>query len=339
VLSAGARRTGGMQPYDPWPRPAPDPAPGDPSPTDPGSAPFTPSDSPTTAFGVPEPAPLGAPARSARSSSRRSIGLVLGASLLSAVIASGGTAAVLLATAPSLVSAPAAPLANPASTSSRTTIDSSTTSSTIESVAASVSPAVVTITSSSGGSRFDPFSIPETGVGSGFIYSSNGLVLTNNHVVEGADTLTVTLNDGTEVPARVVTTDPAHDLAIVKIDRTGLPTVTLGDSANLQVGQLLIAIGSPLGQFTDSVTSGILSATGRSIDVRDATTRQARHLTDLLQTDAAINPGNSGGPLLDASGRVVGINTAMASSAEGIGFAIPIDAAKNLVSQAGQANA
>ncbi len=290
------------EPHDPWlaaPRPSPDPT------------------APTP------PRPLAPPP-----SRRNALALVLGASLLSAVIASGGTVALLVATAPA-----AAPLANPVSTSSQA-IDSSVTSTTIEQVAAAVSPAVVTITSSSRGSQLDPFSIPETGVGSGFIYSSNGLILTNNHVVEGADALTVTLNDGTELPASVVTTDPDHDLAIVKVDRTGLPTVTLGDSSNLRVGQLLIAIGSPLGQFTDSVTSGILSATGRSIDVRDPSSRQARHLADLLQTDAAINPGNSGGPLLDAGGRVVGINTAMASSAEGIGFAIPIDAAKDLVAQA-----
>ncbi|HEU4672442.1 MAG TPA: trypsin-like peptidase domain-containing protein [Candidatus Limnocylindrales bacterium] len=306
-----------MQPHDSW-SPAPDSAP------EPLPSALTPA--------FVSPSPEAVPTAPSRLSTRRGIGLVLGASLLSAVVASGGTAAVLVATAPRTAPAPA-PVANAASTSSQT-IDSSVTSTTIESVAASVSPAVVTITSSSQGSRFDPFSIPETGVGSGFIYSSNGLILTNNHVVEGADTLTVTLNDGTDVPATVVTTDPNHDLAIVKIDRTGLPAVTLGDSSNLHVGQLLIAIGSPLGQFTDSVTSGILSATGRSIDVRDATSRQARHLSDLLQTDAAINPGNSGGPLLDASGRVIGINTAMASSAEGIGFAIPIDAAKELVNQA-----
>jgi serine protease Do len=259
--------------------------------------------------------------------------LVLVASLVSAILASGGTAAFVLATLPAATAAPSGPVANAASTTSQATIDSNATSAAIETVAAQVSPAVVTITSSSQRSGFDPFSIPETGVGSGFIYSSDGRILTNNHVVEGADSLTVTLKDGTEVPARVLATDPDHDLAIVKIDRTGLPTVALGDSGSLQVGQLLIAIGSPLGQFTDSVTSGILSATGRTIDVRDASTRETRHLTGLLQTDAAINPGNSGGPLLDANGRAIGINTAMASGSEGIGFAIPIDAAKALVAQ------
>jgi serine protease Do len=276
----------------------------------------------------PAPAPTTTPRRSGRS-----VGLVLAASFISAVLASGGTAAVVLTATPRSTPAPA-PVANAASTSSQTTIDSAAASNAIEKVAAQVSPAVVTITSSSAANAYDPFSIPETGVGSGFIYSSDGRILTNNHVVEGADTLTVTLKDGTEVPARVLVTDPTHDLAIVKIDRTGLPAVALGDSSTLHVGQLLIAIGSPLGQFTDSVTSGILSATGRTIDVRDSGSRRSEHLTDLLQTDAAINPGNSGGPLLDSSGRAIGINTATASSAEGIGFAVPIDAAKALVNQA-----
>ncbi|HET7027792.1 MAG TPA: trypsin-like peptidase domain-containing protein [Candidatus Limnocylindrales bacterium] len=286
------------------------------------------------------PLPPSAPVRPHRRRlPRRSLGLAIGASLLSASIASAATAAIALTVVPH---PSPAPVADPVSTTTsggtaRTTIDNTAASNAIEAVASEVSPAVVTITSSSAGSRVDPFSIPETGVGSGFIYASDGRILTNNHVVEGAETLTVTLKDGTELPARVLVTDAAHDLAIVKIDRTGLPTVTLGDSASLNVGQLLIAIGSPLGQFTESVTSGILSATGRSIDVRDAGTRAAKHLTDLLQTDAAINPGNSGGPLLDAAGEVIGINTAIASSAEGIGFAIPIDSAKALVAQAASA--
>ncbi len=276
--------------------------------------------------------PTPAPARPRRRLG--GVGLVIAASLVSAALASAGTAAVVLTVAPTATPASATGTATSASTTSRTTIDSATTQNAIETVAANVSPAVVTITSSSQGNQFDPFSIPETGVGSGFIYSSDGRILTNNHVVEGATSLTVTLKDGTELPARVLVTDPTHDIAIVKVDRTGLPTVALGDSNSLQVGQLLIAIGSPLGQFTDSVTSGILSATGRSIDVSEQGSRQVKHLSDLLQTDAAINPGNSGGPLLDASGHVIGINTATASSAEGIGFAVPINAAKALVAQA-----
>ncbi|HEV8696967.1 MAG TPA: trypsin-like peptidase domain-containing protein, partial [Candidatus Limnocylindrales bacterium] len=117
-------------------------------------------------------------------------------------------------------------------------------------------------------------------------------------------------------------------------DATGLPTVAIGTSASLKVGQLVVAIGSPLGTFTDSVTSGILSATGRSITVGDPTTRQRRTMSNLLQTDAAINEGNSGGPLLDASGRVIGINTASAASAEGLGFAIAIDEAASIMASA-----
>ncbi len=144
----------------------------------------------------------------------------------------------------------------------------------------------------------------------------------------------VTITTQSAAGARVVASDPDHDLAVVKIEATGLPTVAIGTSASLKVGQLVVAIGSPLGTFTDSVTSGILSATGRSITVGDPATRQRRTMSNLLQTDAAINEGNSGGPLLDASGRVIGINTASASSAEGIGFAIAIDEAASIMASA-----
>jgi serine protease Do len=209
--------------------------------------------------------------------------------------------------------------------------------SVIVAVAARVSPAVVTITSDgSGGSQYDPFNAPSTGVGSGFVFGADGWILTNDHVVEGAATLTVSFKNGRELQARVIATDSNADLAVVKVDATGLVTVAIGSSKDLQVGQLLIAIGSPLGTFSDSVTSGILSATGRSITVSDFQTRQRRRMTNLLQTDAAINPGNSGGPLLDAAGRVIGINSAVATSAEGIGFAIPIDAAASIMNEARQ---
>jgi S1-C subfamily serine protease len=173
--------------------------------------------------------------------------------------------------------------------------------------------------------------VPTGGIGSGFIIDSNGLILTNAHVVEGATQLTVTLEDGRELDAHVVASDTDLDLAVVKVGATGLPTVEIGSSSNLQVGQLVVAIGSPLGAFTDSVTSGILSATGRTITVVDAVSRQRKTIDHLLQTDAAINEGNSGGPLLDAGGRVIGINTAEAASANGIGFAIPIDEAAAII--------
>lgn len=201
-------------------------------------------------------------------------------------------------------------------------------------VAAKASPAVVTITTSSVGTGWGPFSMPSTGVGSGFVFDADGWILTNRHVVEGSDEITVALKDGLELAGRVAAGDPERDLAVVKVDAADLPTVQIGSSAGLKVGQLVVAIGSPLGTFTDSVTSGILSATGRTITVTDAQTRERRTISGLLQTDAAINQGNSGGPLLDSSGRAIGINSAIATSAEGIGFAIPIDAAASIMETA-----
>jgi serine protease Do len=192
----------------------------------------------------------------------------------------------------------------------------------------------VTITSSTTATTFGGLSVPATGVGSGFIYDAKGLILTNYHVVEGSSSLKVALSDGRTLTGTVVAKDASADLAIVKIEATGLPTVKLGSSSGLKVGETVVAIGSPLGEFTGSVTSGILSATGRSITVQDSTTGQARHLTNLLQTDAKINEGNSGGPLLDLQGNVIGINTAAASGADGIGFSIPINAAKSLMTAA-----
>jgi serine protease Do len=271
------------------------------------------------------------------------IGTLLVVTLAAAVIGSVGTVAVLQPRAPAPQTALPATVPTPllvgagqssAPTPSASPAGGSGGGSVIVDVANRVSPAVVTITSDLGGDTLNPFSIPETGVGSGFIYDSNGWILTNNHVVEGASTLTVELKNGRQLAARVVKTDAAADLAVIKIDATGLPTVHVGTSAGLQVGQLVVAIGSPLGTFSESVTSGILSATGRTITVRDAQTRRPRTMTGLLQTDAAINPGNSGGPLLDQDGRVIGINSAVATSAEGIGFAIPIDAARDIMSQA-----
>ncbi len=140
--------------------------------------------------------------------------------------------------------------------------------------------------------------------------------------------LTVHLKDGRSFDATVYGIDTLTDLAIVQVKASGLPTAPIGDSSTIQVGQTAIAIGSPLGQFTDSVTSGIISAVGRDIPVEGAT------LTNLIQTDTAINPGNSGGPLLDPTGKVIGINTAVAGGSQGIGFAIPIDIARPLLAQA-----
>ena len=140
--------------------------------------------------------------------------------------------------------------------------------------------------------------------------------------------LTVNLKDGRSFDATIYGIDTLTDLAIVKVEATGLPTAPIGDSSTIEVGQEAIAIGSPLGTFTDSVTSGIISAVGRTIPVEDGV------LSNLLQTDTAINPGNSGGPLLDPSGKVIGINTAVASQGQNIGFAIPIDIARPMLAQA-----
>ncbi len=139
----------------------------------------------------------------------------------------------------------------------------------------------------------------------------------------------MTLEDGREFAGTVYGIDTLTDLAIVKVEATGLPTAPIGDSSTAKVGQLAIAIGSPLGTYTNSVTAGILSAFGRTITVQDGTI-----IRNLIQTDAAINPGNSGGALLDAGGNVVGINTAIAQTAEGIGFAIPINIARPIMQQA-----
>jgi S1-C subfamily serine protease len=194
-----------------------------------------------------------------------------------------------------------------------------------------VSPAVVTIVAE-GVTETDP-NTGQTGTGtatgSGVIFDANGLILTNHHVVAGSPSkLTVNLKDGRSFDATIYGVDTLTDLAIVKVDATGLPTAPIGDSSTIQVGQQAIAIGSPLGEFTDSVTSGIISAIGRSIQV------DSGMLSNLIQTDTAINPGNSGGPLLDPTGAVIGINTAVAGSSQGIGFAIPINIARPLLAQA-----
>jgi len=173
------------------------------------------------------------------------------------------------------------------------------------------------------------------GGGSGFIISSDGLILTNKHVVSDTSaSYSVLTNDGKTYTAKVLARDPNQDLAVVKIDATGLPTVTLGDSNGLQLGQTAIAIGNALGQFSNTVSVGVVSGLGRTVTAsspdpnpNDDTTQET--ISGVIQTDAAINPGNSGGPLLNLQGQVIGIDTAIASGAENIGFAIPIDQAKH----------
>lgn len=170
----------------------------------------------------------------------------------------------------------------------------------------------------------------EVGGGTGFIISSDGMIVTNKHVVtdEQAE-YTVLMNNEKKYPAKVLARDPVSDLAILKIEMKDLPTVELGDSGNLKVGQSVIAIGNALGEFRNTVSVGVISGLARSITAGGAGT--AEDLTNIIQTDAAINPGNSGGPLLNIAGQVIGINTAVAQGAQGIGFAIPINEVKNSI--------
>lgn len=165
----------------------------------------------------------------------------------------------------------------------------------------------------------------EVGGGSGFLVDASGLVLTNRHVVADTEAdYTVLLNTGEKVPARVLARDPVLDLAVLKVEKTGLPIITLGDSGNLRVGQTVIAIGNALGEFRNTVSVGVISGLRRQVVAGDEATGQTELLDQVIQTDAAINPGNSGGPLLNLVGEAIGINTAIAGGAENIGFAIPI---------------
>jgi Do/DeqQ family serine protease len=168
----------------------------------------------------------------------------------------------------------------------------------------------------------------EEGSGSGFILRPQGFILTNAHVVEGADQVTVKLKDGRSFPGKVLGQDSLTDVAVVKIEAQNLPTVTLGDSDALKPGEWAIAIGNPLG-LDNTVTLGIISAMGRSSSDIGVPDKQV----GFIQTDAAINPGNSGGPLLSPQGQVIGMNTAIIGGAQGLGFAIPINTVKNLAEQ------
>jgi serine protease Do len=190
-----------------------------------------------------------------------------------------------------------------------------------------VQPAVVSVQtkSLSVGSLLSPD--VQEGAGTGFIVSSDGKIVTNDHVVDGAQQVQVTLPDGTSKSAKVLGADPNADLAVLKIDGTNLPTVTLGNSDDVAVGDPVVAIGNALAlQGGPTVTEGIVSALNRTISEENGV-----RLQHVIQTDAAINPGNSGGPLVDSHGRVIGINTAVAGQAQNIGFAISIDQAKQVV--------
>lgn len=196
--------------------------------------------------------------------------------------------------------------------------------------------AIVVVDSSSTTYSFFGGPLTQQGSGSGMILTSNGYILTNNHVVPAdATSLTVILNDQKQYKAKIIATNPNEDLALLKINASGLSTVKLGNSTNIVVGDSVIAIGNALGQFQNTVTNGIISALNRSITASDPNSVSgSESLTGLIQTDAAINPGNSGGPLINTdNGLVIGIDTATSSQGQNLGFAIPINQAKSFVSQ------
>jgi len=280
---------------------------------------------------TPEPAPLSpVPVEKPAQPRRRGgfIAIVLMAAILGGLV--GSAATILLATrlikvTPSgtAVVAPLAPITN-----------NLTEESAVITVAAQAGKSVVeiktTITSP------DMFIQQEQhGIGSGFIVRSDGYIVTNNHVVENARQLQVILRDGAKkYDARVVGTSPEDDVAVLKIDAQDLPSLGWGDSSALKVGQLAIAIGSPLGQ-QNSVTKGVISALHRSISVPDSSTGQVQSILNAIQTDAQINPGNSGGPLLNSGGQVVGVNFAIeqAQAGPGLGFALDGNAARDIANQ------
>lgn len=207
------------------------------------------------------------------------------------------------------------------------------TEGSIADVASKVAPGVVSIITESKITGFFGQSSTSTSAGTGMIVTADGYILTNKHVIDGANSIKVVLDSGeTYDKVTLVGTDPLNDVAYLKInDVTDLPTVTLGDSKTITTGQPVIAIGNALGQYQNTITYGIISGTGRSLTAYASDYSSSENLSDMIQTDAAINSGNSGGPLVNAAGEVIGINTATSSDADGIGFAIPISSVKGML--------
>ena len=250
------------------------------------------------------------------------IGATLGCSL-PAVVLPSGTATPAPTVPPTPTAAP--PQATPVPAAEPANV----LEAQVEAVYERAAPAVVNITARSIAYDFFMRPVPQEGTGSGFLYDDQGHIVTNYHVVENAEELTVTLADGRTFPAQVVGTDPSSDLAVIRIEAEDLPDpIPLGDSDQLKVGQFVVAIGNPFGQ-EGTLTVGVISALGRVIESPDG-----RFIGEAIQTDAAINPGNSGGPLLDLEGRVIGVNSQIISpsrASAGIGFAVSSNTVRRVV--------
>ncbi len=255
------------------------------------------------------------------------LALILGSAVLGAYIGAS------LAAQKAAAANPAEPAITqdgaPSGGANQITVSSSDVSTTITQVVERIGPAVVTVIgTTSGQMTFFGYSGDQQVSGSGIIITKDGYIITNNHVVENTNSLEVVLSDGTKLPAKVISTDSFADLAVLKVDGQMPGVAVLGNSDNLKPGETVIAIGSPLGDFRNSVTVGVVSATGRSLD-----SGNGYEMEDLIQTDAAINSGNSGGPLVNLAGEVIGVNSAVvrgsgsSAIAEGLGFAIPSNTA------------
>lgn len=262
--------------------------------------------------------------------------LVAGASALAGVVAGGVAVYRAVSDGQAPLSDGAAGPVQEVQPAASLRVESTDVQTTITTAVEEVSPAVVTVAGSVPGQRtFFGINPDQQVSGSGVIISADGYVLTNNHVVENTQQLAVILADGSQVDARLVGTDIYADLAVLKVDAEVPAVAVLGNSDNLKPGETVIAIGSPLGDFKNSVTVGVVSATGRVID-----TGRGYQIEDLIQTDAAINQGNSGGPLVNLAGEVIGINTLVVRGsgfggaiAEGLGFAIPVNTARAVAEQ------
>ncbi len=288
-----------------------------------------------------------APSQAARPPRRGSMVLVAALCTLIGAGAGAGAYAVASNGQPAATSTPtssadapvvavARPTPAPATPAPATPAPATTGSSGLEQLVAAVEPSVVTIEATQ--TVTDPFGGyggQQSDIGSGVIFRSDGWILTNHHVVGDAQNVTVVLSDGTKLKGTVAAVDSTNDFAIVKVNSTSLTAAKLGDSSATQLGESVVAIGSPLGEFTGTVTSGIVSGLDRSITVSEGNDPNGTTLDHLIQTDAAINPGNSGGPLFDLQGNVIGINTAGTSSAQNIGFALPINLAKDFINSSG----